>query len=198
MRDCMAPLISLGEECGTTFLVICHTNKRKGAFGRDRIADSADLWDISRSVLMAGYAEEQGVRYLSNEKNNYAELQKTILFTIDADGQPHFDSSTYKRDREFTQAAAVNNSAPKRIECAEWIINELIKAGGTLPTKTLESNAKDAGYSFSTIRRAKDELKIANKIKYVQSGYGTEKAWNIQLIGRVEPIESDDPDELPF
>lgn len=31
-------------------MVICHTNKRKGAFGRDRIADSADLWDIARSV----------------------------------------------------------------------------------------------------------------------------------------------------
>ena len=58
MRDCMAPLISLGEECGTTFLIICHTNKRKGAYGRDRIADSADLWDVCRSVMMAGYTED--------------------------------------------------------------------------------------------------------------------------------------------
>ena len=86
MRDCMAPLISLGEECGTTFLVICHTNKRKGASGRERIADSADLWDISRVVMMAGYTEDQGIRYLSNEKNNYAQLQETILFSIDDSG----------------------------------------------------------------------------------------------------------------
>lgn len=83
MRDCMAPLIPLGEEKGTSFIVVCHTNKRKGAYGRDRIADSADLWDIARSVIMAGYTETQDIRYLSNEKNNYAPLQETILYSID-------------------------------------------------------------------------------------------------------------------
>lgn len=82
MRDCMAHLISLGEETGTTFLIICHTNKRKGTFGRDGIAASGDLWDISRSVLMAGYTEDEGIRYLSNEKNNYTQKQETLLFTI--------------------------------------------------------------------------------------------------------------------
>ena len=70
MRDCMAPLISIGEDVGTTFIIICHTNKRKGAYGRDRIADSADLWDIARSVVMMGYTPSDGIRYISNEKNN--------------------------------------------------------------------------------------------------------------------------------
>ena len=36
----MAPLISIGEEINTTALIVSHTNKRKGAYGRDRIADS--------------------------------------------------------------------------------------------------------------------------------------------------------------
>lgn len=80
MRDCLAPLVALGEETGSSFLIVCHTNKRRGAAGRDRIADSADLWDIARSVFMVGFTEDQGVRYLSNEKNNYAELQETVLF----------------------------------------------------------------------------------------------------------------------
>lgn len=82
MRDCMASLISLGEECGTTFLVICHTNKRKGAFGRDRIADSADLWDISRSVLMAGFTGEQDIRYLSNEKTIMPRCKELCYFLL--------------------------------------------------------------------------------------------------------------------
>ena len=148
MRDCMAPLISLGEETGTTFLVICHTNKRKGAWGRDRIADSADLWDVSRSVLMAGYTEDQGVRYLSNEKNNYAELQETVLFTIDGSGQAQAEGTSWKRDREYTQDSAANTSAPKREDCKAWILNALESAGGALPSKDLESNAKSAGYSI--------------------------------------------------
>ena len=195
MRDCMAPLISLGEECGTTFLVVCHTNKRKGAYGRDRIADSADLWDISRSVLMAGYTEEQGVRYLSNEKNNYTQLQETLLFTIDEDGQPHAEGNTFKRDREYMQAAAMNNSAPKREDCKEWIIHELESAGGSMPTKELENSAKLAGYSYKTVRSAKEELKAAGRVKYLQRGNGKEKAWYIQLCGGSERL---DGETLPF
>lgn len=101
MRDCMSTLTALGEETGCTFLVVCHSNKRRGAFGRDRISDSSDLWDIARSVIMAGYAEGKEIRYLSNEKNNYAKLQKTVLFSIGENGLPKFEGYSDKRDREF-------------------------------------------------------------------------------------------------
>lgn len=193
MRDCMAPLISLGEETGTTFLVICHTNKRKGAWGRDRIADSADLWDVSRSVLMAGYTEEQGVRYLSNEKNNYSELQETVLFTIDENGQAQVEGTSWKRDREYTQDSAANISAPKREDCKAWILSTLENAGGALPSKDLESNAKAAGYSFQTLRRAKEELKHIGQVKYFQTGSGKEKIWHIQKA----EIFTELPDDTP-
>ncbi len=192
MRDCMAPLISLGEETGTTFLVVCHTNKRPKASGRDRIADSADLWDVSRSVLMAGYTEDQGVRYLSNEKNNYAQLQETVLFTIDQDGQAQVEGTSWKRDREYTQEAAVNTSAPKRDDCKEWILQELDEAGGAMPSKDMESKAKAAGYSFRTLRRAKDELKQAGTVKYFQTGGAKDKVWHIQKVGFTEL-----PDDTP-
>lgn len=182
MRDCMAPLIALGEETGCTFLVVCHTNKRKGAWGRDRIADSADLWDVSRSVLMAGYTEEQGVRYLSNEKNNYAELHETLLYSIDGDGQVHTEGASWKRDREFTQEAAENISAPKRDDCKAWILNKLDDAGGAMLTKDLEHDAQTAGYSTRTLRRAKDELKADGQVKYFQTGSTKDKVWHIQKI----------------
>ena len=170
MRDCMAPLITLGEETGTTFLVVVHTSKRKGAIGRDRIADSADLWDIARSVLMLGYTEEQGVRYLSNEKNNYSELQESILFSFGKSGEIRPEGTTWKRDREFTQEAALSVSAPKRNDCKEWIMREVENAGGDVPSKILEESAKQAGYSFQTLRRAKEELKAAGDIQYYTAG----------------------------
>lgn len=182
MRDCMAPLISLGEEVGTSFLVVCHTNKRKGAFGRDRIADSADLWDIARSVMMAGYTEDRGVRYLSNEKNNYTELQETMLFTIDEEGQVRPEGRSWKRDREYMLESAANVSTPKRDDCKEWLTNELDAVGGTIASKELESKAKEAGYSFRTLRRAKDELKADGTIKYHQTGSGKEKIWHIEKV----------------
>ena len=182
MRDCMAPLISLGEETGTTFLVVCHTNKRKGAFGRDRIADSADLWDISRSVLMLGFTEDQGVRYLSQEKSNYAELQETRLFSIDGSGQIHAEGATWKRDREYMLDGAACLSAPSRDDCKTWILNRLKAAGNAMPTKELEDDAKAEGYSYRTLRRAKDELKRDTEIRYYQAGNGKDKVWYVERL----------------
>ncbi len=182
MRDCMAPLISLGEECGTAFLVVCHTNKRKGAYGRDRIADSADLWDISRSVMMAGYTDEQGIRYLSNEKNNYAQLQDSLLFTIDNNGQVQPEGTTWKRDREYMQEAFAATQKPKRDDCKEFILNTLDIAGGSIKTADLESQAKAAGYSTITVRRAKDELKKIGDIRYKSTGQGNEKTWFTERV----------------
>lgn len=71
MRACLSPLIGYGEKYGTTFLIVEHANKQSGVWGRKRIADSADIWDISRSVIMAGETNENGIRYLSHEKSNY-------------------------------------------------------------------------------------------------------------------------------
>ncbi len=182
MRDCMAPLVSLGEEVGTTFLVVCHTNKRKGAYGRDRIADSADIWDIARSVLMMDFTEEQGVRYISHEKSNYGELQATRLFSIGRDGIINAEGTTWKRDREFQQEAALNVSAPRRNDCREWIINELDKHGGSMLTSDLDGQADADGFSRSTLRRAKEDLKKDAEIEYLSSGIGKTKIWYIRRV----------------
>ena len=179
MRNCLAPLISLGEETGTTFLLICHTNKRKGAFGRDRLADSADIWDISRSVIMLGYTEDPGIRYISNEKNNYAELQETKLFSIDDKGQINFEGTTWKRDREFALDGTTNVSAPKREDCKMWIMHQLDSEDGTMATKSLEERAKASGYSAHTLRRAKDDLKQSGEIRYRQVGAPNNKVWYV-------------------
>lgn len=82
MRNCLEPLRELGMETQCTFLIVCHSNKRKGASGRDRLADSADLWDFARAVIMAGYTGEDDTRYLSIEKSNYDDRPETVLFTI--------------------------------------------------------------------------------------------------------------------
>lgn len=186
MRHILAPLINIGEECKTAFLIVSHSNKRKGAFGRDRIADSADLWDASRSVMMAGYTEEQGIRYLSNEKNNYAELQQTVLFTINENGRLEKVGTSWKRDREYMQEYSIAQSPSKRQDCKEFILHALGEADGKMSVKELEEHAKESGYSYKTIRNAKDDLKKSCDIKYIQTGNGKDKTWYIELSTLVQ------------
>lgn len=194
MRDCMSPLIAIGEDIGTTAIIVCHTNKRKGAYGRDRIADSADIWDIARSVMMAGFTEEQGVRYLSNEKNNYAPLQETIIFTIDSEEQIHAVGTSWKRDREYILGAENAKSAPMREDCKAFIMKTLGDAGGAMPTAELEAKAKLAGYSFAAVKRAKGELKAEGAVKYFHTGGNSGRVWHIQAL---KDPDEDDFEELP-
>lgn len=195
MRDCMAPLISLGEEYGTTFLIICHTNKRKGASGRDRIADTADLWDIARSVLMMGYTEEAGVRYLSNEKNNYASLQETVLFTIDEAGQPHRSGTSPKRDREYMLAATDAKTPSKVEDCKETLLHLLDDHDNTMKSKELNKALEEYGFSAITIRRAKSALSASSAIRCrKESGNGSE--WVVEKTEFSEPDTYTPPSDI--
>ena len=194
MRDCTAQLITIGEDINTTALIVCHTNKRKGASGRDRIADSADIWDIARSVLMAGFTEEQGIRYLSNEKNNYAQLQETILFSIDSNEQIHKEGTSWRRDREYVMGAEQARSSPVREDCKAFIIKTLHEAGGAMSTADLDKLATAAGYSFTAVKRAKQDLKKGGSVKYFHTGGNAARVWHIQAL--VEP-ENGGFEELP-
>lgn len=201
MRDCTAQLITIGEDINTTALIVCHTNKRKGAYGRDRIADSADIWDIARSVLMAGFTEEQGIRYLSNEKNNYTQLQETILFSIDSDEQIHKEGTSWRRDREYVMGAEQAKSSPAREDCKAFVMKTLHEAGGSMPTADLDKLANAAGYSFTAVKRAKQDLKKDGDVKYFHTGGNSDRVWHIQALlepGGVVFEELPEDTETPF
>ena len=200
MRDCTAQLITIGEDINTTALIVCHTNKRKGACGRDRIAHSADIWDIARSVLMAGFTEDQGVRYLSNEKNNYAQLQETVLFSIDSDEQIHKEGTSWRRDREYVMGAEQAKSSPMREDCKAFIMKTLHETGGAMPTADLDELITAAGYSFSSLKRAKADLKREGNVRYFHTGSNDRRVWHIQaltdLTSNFEELREDIP--TPF
>lgn len=174
MRNCINPLIGLGEEYGTTFLLIVHTNKRQGVYGRNRIADSADVWDIARSVLIAGTAKDN-VRYLSHEKSNYGELGKTVLFSIE-DGVAIFKDHCDKHDADFVKERDFSAyQAPQR-QSAETFIIDFLKSGKK-PTAELDEAAKVAGITASTLRRAKEQLRDRKVLGFKPEGYGQNKVY---------------------
>ena len=180
MRQCMTPLLGLGEKYGTTFLIVMHTNKKQNVWGRARIADSADVWDIARSVLIAGTADN-GVHYLSHEKNNYGKLGKTILFDVDENGIKYL-GTTDKKDRDFvTESTRARRSAPARDEAKQTILDYL-EGAGSMKVSVLDAEMDACGISRGTLKRAKDELKAEGQIKYFCTGYGKEKEWYVQLL----------------
>lgn len=167
MRACLNPLIGLGEKYGTTFIIIVHTNKQAGLWGRKRIADSADIWDIARSVLIAGEVND-GLRYISQEKSNYGPLAQTVLFRLDS-GKVEFEGYTDKKDKDYVTAAAATYQAPAREDAKAFILDYL--KDGEKETADLDGMMKAMGISKGTLERAKAELKKDGQIVYFSRGF---------------------------
>ena len=179
MRQCMSPLIALGEKYGTAFLIVMHTNKKLGVSGRTRCADSADIWDIARSVLIVGHTGEGDVHYLSHEKSNYAQLEETILYSIE-NGRTVYKGTSDKKDRDYVaDNSAVMRTSPARQEAKE-VIMSILSDGEAHRVTDLDNTVKSSGVSFSTLKRAKAELKNEGKIRYHCEGFGNTKVFYVE------------------
>lgn len=174
MRQSLRSLIEWGKKYGTAFLIVMHTNKQANVWGRNRMADSADLWDIARCVWMVGDTEQEGVKYLSHEKSNYGRTGKTMLFRNDH-GMPTFDGWTDKKDRDFVseQTRARNDlkDGMAQSECCTAILSELAEHPEGVPVKDIDSVITEVmGYPFRMLKRAKKDLKDNNLIVYFKEG----------------------------
>lgn len=179
MRNCLNPLIGMGEKYGCTFLIVVHTNKKCGVYGRNRVADSSDIWDLARSVLIVGNTKE-GKRYLSHEKSNYGEPGETALFSI-VDSVAILEGYTDKKDKDFVQEMGFEaRQAPQRHD-AEQFICDFLK-NGKKPTKDLDDAALASGISVGTLKRAKTQLRQKGVLGGKSEGYGKNKTFFSYLI----------------
>lgn len=180
MRSCLSPLITLGELYGTTSLIIVHTNKRQGTYGRNRIADSADVWDIARSVMIVGQTQDPEIRYLSQEKSNYGPLERTALFRI-VDGMIQPEGYTDLRDVDYVRERDyAGYQAPQRQEAERFIVDYL--RGGRQKVADLDSAATAAGISTGTLKRAKTRLRNDKQLGIENQGYGKDKVYYAYLV----------------
>ena len=183
IRQRMRCLIEFGSKYGTTSIIIMHTNKLQNAWGRNRMADSADLWDIARSVIMCGDTETDGVKYLSHEKCNYAKTGDTILFKNDGGNATYYMKSGLK-DRDFVFAASKarrqKNDSPDVEDAEEMVMSALMEYPDGLLTKELEALLEEGGLKPWSIRQAKANLKARKKIKYIKSG--NSDPWRIKKV----------------
>lgn len=174
MRDALNPLNKLGAAFGTSFLMIMHTNKSNNS-GRQRMADSSDIWDIGRSALMAGRTKDNKTCYLSHEKSNYGSLQKTILFQVNDDGVVFMGTSN-RKDRDYmAEGLASVAPTPRQDEARDFILENVPAEG--IEIKELEKMAKAAGISEHTLKDARAILKKENRIIIKPMGFGDGKKW---------------------
>ena len=183
MRDALNPLNQLGAKFGTAFLMIMHTNKSNSS-GRQRMADSSDIWDLGRSALMAGRTKDENICYLSHEKSNYTTLQKTILFRVTEEGGIEFKGTSRRKDRDY-MADNISSPAPSpRLDEAKDFILDNLEEG--MEVSELEKMAKAAGISGETLKNARAVLVKDKRIAVKNFGFGKDKKWCLYTVHETE------------
>ena len=166
MRGALLPLRAIAAKQGCAVLIVMHSNKKQGVSGRARLADSSDIWDMARSVLMMGRAKNDGKIYLSHEKNSYARPQQTVLLHIDdvevegvKTARAVFDGYTDKKDADFIEERRVR-TAETRQDTRSAILNVLSESRlGSMANPQLKSAVlQEIKCSEATYKRSYAEL----------------------------------------
>ena len=184
MRSALNPLIGLAEKNDCAILIAMHSNKRMGgAAGRNRLSDSSDIWDISRSVWLLGRDREQlePTFYLSQEKGNYGMSKLSAMYNTDG-GTLNFLGTSEKHDADFIISNERHHGSEKssvRADCKD-AIRLALEENDEMLIKDLDDELKNVGgFSPNAIRNAKSDLKAAGEIRMWSKGQGGEKRWFI-------------------
>ena len=186
MRGALLPLRAIAAKQGCAVLIVMHSNKKQGVSGRARLADSSDIWDMARSVLMMGRAKNDGKIYLSHEKSSYARPQQTVLLHIDdvevegvKTARAVFDGYTDKKDADFIEERRVR-TAETRQDTRSAILNVLSESRlGSMPSNELRAAVlREVGCSDSTYNRVYSELVKSGEIaKHQINQGGNVRSW---------------------
>ena len=172
MRSILLPLKAIAAARQCAVLLVMHSNKKQGVSDRKRLADSSDIWDMARSVLMMGRSNSDGKIYLSHEKSSYSRPQQTVLLHIEdveLDGvrtaQAVFDGYTDKKDADFIKEPRVRQAQTKE-DTRDAILNVLAESRlGSMTSPQLKSEVmREIGCSEGTYNRAYGDLVKSGKV----------------------------------
>lgn len=188
VRRGLAPLVDLAVRLDAALLGITHYSKGTG--GRDpleRVTGSIAFGALARVVLgtvrMEAEDGQSQKMMMARAKSNIGPDGGGFTYAfeqIDLAGFPGVSASRIVwgaavegTARELLAEPEMDDrrEAPARDEAEEWL-REMLEAG-PVRTEEIKAEAKAAGLTWSTIRRAKDTISA----KAVRQGYGEDGGW---------------------
>jgi len=174
VRRAMQPLVDLASHLQASAVGITHLSK--GTAGRDpteRVTGSIAFTAVVRVVLLAAKVKgEDGEdkRILVRSKSNIGPDEGGYEYHIEqTEPLPGIAASIVRWGQAVTGTARdLLAEAESELEenrsskdSAEDFLRDLLT--GPTPTKTVQSEAKEAGHAWATVRRASEELRVIKK-----------------------------------
>lgn len=184
VRGVLAPLAELAARFKVAVVCVTHLSKAPGRPAMYRATGSLAFVAAARAAwLFVADKGQPGRRLMLGVKNNLAAECTGLAYRIESGGGRFgapviaWDPApvTTSADEALTAAEASQLRPAKRDEAMEWL-RELL-ASGAMPSEAVKREGLAAGYSWPTVRRAKDALRIVPK----RSGFGRGASWFWEL-----------------
>jgi hypothetical protein len=196
VRAVLAPLAQLAAERGVAVLLVCHTRKALANYADDSTLGSRAFVGLARSVMhLMADEQDRNRKLLLPGKCNLAHSAPGLAFRIggnpthlDWEPEPlegfHADDAIGPSDRN----ESARGPAPAAREAAvKWLSDVL--AASPLPVAEIEAQAKAAGLSKATVRRAREEMGIIPRKRTFSGGW----EWGLPEPQEVHPIAKGAP-----
>jgi putative DNA primase/helicase len=190
VRRSLQAVVDFADAHGCAVIGISHF--AKGGAGRtpqDRVIGSQAFGALARMVLVTAKEEDGSRRVLARAKSYIAIDEGGIAYSIEpatlddgiATTHAIWDGVIEGTAREILGEVEVDASidGDSRDELKRMLTDILKDAGGTMPTKALQAEVRDAGHSWDVAKRLKKDLGIES----VKLSMGGPWVWRLQKVG---------------
>lgn len=169
VRRSLQPLVDLANEYKFSVLGITHFSKGSGGSSpADRIIGSQAFTALARMAWSAAKREDEGDCILVRAKSNNSILEGGIRYQIESETVlDHIETTKTVwlgtiegTAKELLNEAESSESNSSTVDLAKEFLIDLLSSVENMPTKEVQAQAKDAGFSPASIRRAQEKLNI--------------------------------------
>ena len=180
VRKALTPLAKMAEHKDVAVLVIRHFNKNVDTRALYRGGGSIGIIGAARSALaVAQHPNDDELRVLVSQKGNLSKKAQSLSYTI-VTAENGAARIEWREPVDLNADELLNVNQGELARVKSWIADKL-KNGPVLATE-VESEAKEADISKSTLKRAKKKLPIVSK----KDGPNDEWRWHL-----VQEIQED-------
>jgi len=181
VRGALAQLAAVAEQTGAAFLVLRHLNKSAGGAAIYRGGGSIGIVGAARSALLVGRDPADEARLvLAVNKSNLAPIAPSLAYRIvdsGGVGRVEWEGVTSLTASQLL-AAPVDDGERTALDAAIQVLRDIL-AAGPVPARDARRQAREAGVSDATLRRAKDAAGVIIRKVGRPGETGQHWAWSL-------------------
>jgi hypothetical protein len=166
-RKALTPIRDMAERTGVAVIAVRHLNKSVGLKAIQRGGGNMGLIGVARAgSFFAEHPDDNRLRIMASHKSNLAEKPPSLSYRIVSSAEHNTARVEWRgvTDHDANSLAAGSVSPHERTaldDAKEFLREEL--ADGLVMSRQVFKDARDAGHTEITVRRAKTELRVQSE-----------------------------------